>query len=58
MDASASTAVRILKQYPLGRLVVFLYIVGIHLFIWILLSRLQHKALSVERGLSLEKMPD
>lgn len=58
MDASASTAVRILKQYPLGRLVVFAYIVGIHLFIWLLLSRLQHKALSAERRLGLDRMPE
>eukprot|EP00884_Botryococcus_braunii_P015895 jgi/Botrbrau1/298/Bobra.0022s0264.1 len=58
MDASASTAVRVLKQYPLGRLVVFTYIVGVHLFIWLLLNRLQHKAFTVERGLGLDKMPE
>ncbi len=55
MDASAATAVRFLKQYPLGRLVVFAYIVGIHLFIWLLINRLQHRALSADRGLGLER---
>lgn len=37
--------VRILKQYPVGRLVVFGYVLGVHLFIYVLLQRLQRRAL-------------
>lgn len=44
LDGSAVHAVRLLKQYPLGRLVVFWYIVVMHLFIYMLLHRLQHRA--------------
>lgn len=40
--------VRILRQYPLGRLAVFAYVLGLHLFIYILLHRLQHKAFRSE----------
>ena len=45
LDATASSVVRVLKQYPLGRLGVFLYAIFIHLFIWLLINRLQHRAL-------------
>lgn len=31
--------VRILRHYPLGRLAAFLYIIGVHLFIYVLLHR-------------------
>jgi hypothetical protein len=40
--------VHVLRQYPAGRLVVFAYILGVHLFIYILLHRLQHKAFHAE----------
>ena len=46
LDATASTAVRVLKQHPLGRLGAFVYIIFIHLFLWIVIQRLQHKVLS------------
>ena len=52
LDATASTAVRILKQHPLGRLGAFVYIIFIHLFLWIVIQRLQHKALSSDPMLS------
>ena len=52
LDATASTAVRILKQHPLGRLGAFLYIIFIHLFLWVVIQRLQHKALSSDPMLS------
>lgn len=45
LDSSAAAAVRLIKQYPLGRLFIFLYIVSIHLFIYVLISRLQGHAL-------------
>lgn len=45
LDSSAAAAVRLIKQYPLGRLFIFLYIVSIHLFIYVLISRLQGQAL-------------
>lgn len=37
--------VRILRQYPLGRLVVFAYVIGMHCFIYFLLHRQVEKAL-------------
>ena len=46
LDATASTTVRMLKQHPLGRLGAFAYIIFIHLFLWVVIQRLQHKALS------------
>ena len=52
LDATASTAVRILKQHPLGRLGAFVYIVFIHLFLWVVIQRLQHMALSSDPMLS------
>ncbi len=48
LDTTASTVVRVLKQYPLGRLAAFAYAIFIHLFIWILINRLQHRALSTD----------
>jgi len=44
IDSSTLQVVRILRHYPLGRLAVFCYIVGMHLFIYLLLHRLQHRA--------------
>lgn len=35
-----------LRQYPLGRLAVFCYVVFVHLFMYLLISRLQHRALA------------
>ena len=46
LDATASTFVRVLRQYPLGRLAVFCYVVFVHLFMYMLISRLQHRALT------------
>lgn len=43
LDSTASQAVRVLRHYPLGRLAVFCYIIGMHLFIYLLLHRLQHR---------------
>ena len=37
-------AVWVLRQYPLGRLAIFLYLASLHLFVYILLHRLQHRA--------------
>ena len=52
LDATASTAVRILKQHPLGRLAAFAYIIFVHLFLWVLIQQLQHHALSSDHVLS------
>ncbi|KAK9825360.1 hypothetical protein WJX81_003665 [Elliptochloris bilobata] len=46
LDVTASTFVRVLRQYPLGRLAVFCYVVFVHLFLYVLISRLQHRALT------------
>ncbi len=42
--------VRILKQYPMGRLVAFTYVLGVHLFIYLLIHRLQRRAFSAEHA--------
>ena len=44
LDSTASQAVRVLRHYPLGRLAAFCYIIGMHLFIYMLLHRLQRRA--------------
>ena len=44
LDSTASQVVRVLRHYPLGRLAVFCYIIGMHLFIYMLLHRLQRRA--------------
>ncbi|KAL4545361.1 hypothetical protein Ndes2526B_g00041 [Nannochloris sp. 'desiccata'] len=46
IDSSTTQIVRLLRHYPLGRLGVFCYIVGMHFFIYLLLHRLQHRAFS------------
>lgn len=48
MDATAATASMILRQYPLGRLLVFFYIILIHLYLYFLTGRLQHQAVTLE----------
>ncbi|EFN53876.1 hypothetical protein CHLNCDRAFT_58358 [Chlorella variabilis] len=48
IDSTANQVVLVLRQYPAGRLVIFAYILGLHLFIYILLHRLQHKAFRAE----------
>lgn len=50
MDRTTLTAVRFLRQYPLGRLLIFVYIVFIHLFVYLLIHNLQQKALHVEHS--------
>jgi hypothetical protein len=46
IDSSTTHVVRVLRHYPLGRLAVFCYVIGMHLFIYLLLHRLQHRAFS------------
>jgi hypothetical protein len=46
IDSSTTQVVRVLRHYPLGRLAVFCYVVSMHLFIYLLLHRLQHRAFS------------
>lgn len=48
LDDGASMAAKILRQYPLWRLVMFLYVIFVHLFVYFLLNRLQHRAFSVD----------
>lgn len=44
LDATANQAVYILRAHPIGRLALFLYFIVMHLFVYLLLHRLQHKA--------------
>jgi len=46
MDTSASTVVRILKQYPISRLAAVLYLLFVHLSIYYLVGRLQRRAIA------------
>ncbi len=48
IDVGAYTVVRVLRQYPTSRLAAAAYLLGLHLFIYLLLGRLQHRALSVD----------
>lgn len=48
LDTFSASAMQFLRQYPLGRLLVFLYAIFVHLFIWLLIIRLQHRAFNVE----------
>ena len=48
LDVTALTASRFLRQYPLGRLAVFSYIVLIHLFLWFTINHMQRRALTGE----------
>ena len=57
MDSSATIAVRMLRKSPVSRLVVIAYLVGVHLFIYLLLGRLQRRALGAESfGIHLEHL--
>lgn len=58
LDATASAAVRLIKQYPLGRLFVFLYIISIHLFIYVLISKMQRSAVDQMGKPSIITMDD
>ena len=53
LDVGASTLSALLKQKPLFRLVVFVYVLGVHAFIWLLLQKLQAKALRMEGELNM-----
>ena len=43
LDSTASHAVILIRRYPLWRLGFFFYLIGTHLFIYVLLHRLQHQ---------------
>ena len=45
LDTTAASASQLLRQQPLARLIVFLYIVLIHLYVYFLLARMQKQAL-------------
>lgn len=44
LDSTAYQAAKLLRRSPMGRLAMFCYIIGMHLFIYLLLHRLQHRA--------------
>lgn len=47
LDSTAASAAQLLRQQPLARLAVFLYIVLIHLYVYFLLARMQKQALMI-----------
>ncbi|GFR43693.1 hypothetical protein Agub_g4802 [Astrephomene gubernaculifera] len=48
LDGTASTTAFVLRQYPLARLVVFGYVVLIHLYVYLLIARMQRLATHYE----------
>lgn len=44
LDRTAASASQLLRQQPLARLIVFLYVVLIHLYVYFLLARMQRQA--------------
>lgn len=56
LDSTAATASNVLRQYPLGRLAVFGYLLLIHLWMYLLIARMQRQALSLE-GLAAGALP-
>lgn len=47
LDTTAATASQLLRQQPLARLIVFVYVVLIHLYVYFLLARMQRHALQL-----------
>jgi hypothetical protein len=47
LDSTAASASQLLRQQPLARLIAFLYIVLIHLYVYFLLARMQKQALAL-----------
>lgn len=45
LDSTAASASQLLRQQPLARLIMFLYIILIHLYVYFLLARMQKQAL-------------
>ena len=48
LDSSAATSSFLLRQYPLARLLAFGYLVLIHLYVYVLIARLQRSAVGLE----------
>ncbi len=50
LDMGTSTLVRVLRQYPLARVAVFVYALLLHLYCYFLLSHMQRHAMNMEHG--------
>jgi hypothetical protein len=50
LDTTAASATQLLRQQPLVRLAVFLYLVLIHLYVYFLLARMQRQAVMLLAG--------
>mmetsp|Transcript_34977 Transcript_34977/g.82937 ORF Transcript_34977/g.82937 Transcript_34977/m.82937 type:complete len:811 (+) Transcript_34977:165-2597(+) len=48
VDVTAANAMRLLRQYPLARVVFFLYSIFIHLFVYVLIQRLQSRLIQID----------
>jgi len=58
LDLSASTVTRLIKDQPLVRIIMFLYLVFLHVFLYFIMSRLQGKAIKMDDALkSYQMMP-
>eukprot|EP00873_Tetraselmis_striata_P027169 jgi/Tetstr1/447433/TSEL_003693.t2 len=51
VDVTAANAMRLMREYPLARVIFFIYSICIHLFVYVLIQRLQSKILLGEEGL-------
>lgn len=52
LDSTASTTSYVLRQYPLARLGVFAYVVLIHLYVYLLIARMQRIATHWEASIT------
>lgn len=48
LDSTASSAAFFLRQYPLARILIFAYLVSLHLYVYYLMARLQGMAVRME----------
>lgn len=51
VDRVTAQAVALLRRHPAARLLVLLYIATVHLFIYVLLGRMQHSHLQASTGI-------
>lgn len=57
VDVTAANAMRVMREYPLARVIFFLYSIFIHLFVYILIQRLQNRLLLADESGNDPGMP-
>ena len=54
LDSSSAASVTFLKRYPLGRLGVLVYLLCLHLFVWLLIHRMQRVAMAGDHTVDVD----